>query len=63
MKNISIHNREKTKEEWSREYAGEIGLSDFDTSHPNRNRLNNLAKSLRFNAQIKQSKIINYGKF
>lgn len=47
MKEIII----PTREEFHREFAGEIDLEDFCTSHPNKYRLNKLRSSLTFNHQ------------
>lgn len=50
LTNIPIPSREQ----FHREYAGEITLADFDTDHPNKSRLNRLAHAFRVNADHRQ---------
>lgn len=43
-----------TKEEYSREWAGEITLRDFDTNRPNPSRLYHQLSAWRFNSSNKR---------
>lgn len=43
-----------TREEFHKEYAGDITLADFDTNKPNTTRLKRLIKIDRFNIKIKK---------
>lgn len=43
-----------TREEFHKEYAGEITLADFSTEHPNPYRINKLASAQIFNLRNKQ---------
>lgn len=43
-----------TREEFHKEYAGDITLADFDTNKPNTLRLKQLMKTDKFNNKIKK---------
>lgn len=43
-----------TREEFHRQWAGELSLADFNTSYPNPYRLNSQMSAFRFNERMKK---------